>query len=244
MCRRRQDESPYGERVDAMMRQTGRMQHLLGVTSLWVLLPAVLHVMRAPSFLEVALVLVSLQCTVCTASVLYWRHYNPSSLVGSVDTAGSVLAMPALALRCNKWREMGALLSAIVFFYRLSVHLRKKRKPAGGLAAHATFRFCAFWLSTCSLLGDGDLLQVFRHKNVPWRVLALTLLYAAQCLYEFLLGASYCDKIKPPKHTKKTFRSEGLDDLNTPLLPWRLYGKGLLRSALIVVTATKLFLPS
>jgi len=241
---------------EVMGRSTGRMQHLLGVTSLWVLMPASIHVFRN-SPLDVAWILVALQFTVCAASVLYWRHYDQSSVAGGVDTAGSVLTLPALALRSPALREMGALLSAVFFFYRLSVHLRAKNRPLAGLAAHATFRFCAFWLATHSLTG--------RSAYSFAVVVGLTLLYATQCLAEFLFFARYCDGVAKKQQDASSSSFPPEDDArlsttttnappstatNAPSLYQklprlhRLYGRGLLRSGLLVLGAALAFVAS
>lgn len=206
------------------------MQHVLGVTTVWVALPASLHVAWcAQRSSAVDWTLVLLHYVVSCCSIGYWRCYDQKSLLGWLDSLGCGVVFASLAVRIRHHAplETAALVGAIAVLYRSSIAFRRAAWAKAGVACHLAFRYLAFWLSMFVMAflargaGDSRLACLFGEASAARRVVQLTAVYILHTAGEF----QACTP------SRATWRGEAAT------LPWTTYVRGLARSLAIVAVA-------
>lgn len=136
--------------------EISRMQYVLGVTTVWVALPAALNVVRCAQHGRAAdwlFVLLHI-CTTC-CSVCYWRSYDQRSVVGVMDSTFTQVTLLGLVAKgsTDVLLETIFIIGTIGLFYASSVLFRIHDWPKCGITSHLSFRYAAFWLSMLVLAG-------------------------------------------------------------------------------------------
>ena len=120
-------------------------KHVLGVTSLWMILPAYHGMGRLPALAAV------LAC-VCAVSTTFWANPVWGSAMHKADKAVSWVFTMGMLLHSE--REFLTLTPFIVFFFLLSDAFFRREWHVLQLAAHLGFRYVFYVWSHMVLWGD------------------------------------------------------------------------------------------
>lgn len=127
-------------------------QYILGVTSLWLLLPAFYGVKsffnRTPQIYSGLLGLLLLSTSLI--SLLNWRYYHPRSLIWKIDVFCALTTYIALTLYSCFYTSFSIFLKfcfpiCVFFFYMSSNILSQRCHFALSCLSHLTFRLFGFW---------------------------------------------------------------------------------------------------
>lgn len=150
-------------------------QYVLGITSLWMLIPGVYGIQLHDNLIELVLSLLSILVTI--VSLVHWKHCIQHSALHHLDRALATFCFFLLCAMSTSFQNV-LFASAVLVSYVLAQYCILMSWINMNLISHLIFRFVGYWWTCSHCIGNIHLNSelFYLHSLVYWVHAAATYL--------------------------------------------------------------------